>query len=599
MTDSGSVPWLATMSSLDGTKWAPGDGKSSAIQSWLNFIGTAYPGMKPYCDSAASEDYFSWCGLTVGYCMAKAGIAPIFGASDTSRFLWAAAWMGWGTAVSNPQPGDVVIFDFGSNDHHVTLFVKDNGNGIWSCHGGNQGHEVKVSNFHKSNVMGIRRPIPAVQGTDIPLAPSIPAVATASASQDFNACVLLVLHDEGGNDDDPDDPGGRTSRGITQSDWNAWLKTHPNLPADVFQAPQEQIVAIYQAMYWNKLSCDALPSGVDYVVFDYGVLSGIGQSARVLQGYVGAAVDGEIGPQTIAAAAKANYPTLINQISDERIAHMKQSPVWWKYGNGWTARVQRVRAAALAMASAAASASVASANAAASPQKQAAPPLPSLPPSPLSSPGVTHMTPDEVAQVILSMITALATQQGSQPALTAPAVATIVQTLTALLAAQKQGGTPQPALSADAIQSLLAALAKQLQQQGLPIQASMPASATGQTPASPPQTTGSSNQSVISKPSVQIGAAGLGIATLLQALGMIAPPFTTAASGTAATAISNAATTAATASMPLSSSPTLGTLATVIPLIIAGVGATSGWGSLFGIASSLIGAIGNAAKKSQ
>ena len=45
--------------------------------------------------------------------------------------------------------------------------------------------------------------------------------------------------------------------------------------------------------------------------------------------------------------------------------------------------------------------------------------------------------------------------------------------------------------------------------------------------------------------------------------------------------------------------PMLGTLATVIPLIIAGVGATSGWGSLLGIGSSLINAIGVAAKKSQ
>jgi hypothetical protein len=35
------------------------------------------------------------------------------------------------------------------------------------------------------------------------------------------------------------------------------------------------------------------------------------------------------------------------------------------------------------------------------------------------------------------------------------------------------------------------------------------------------------------------------------------------------------------------------------PLVVAGMGATSGWGSLLGIASSLIGAIGSAAKKSQ
>jgi hypothetical protein len=49
----------------------------------------------------------------------------------------------------------------------------------------------------------------------------------------------------------------------------------------------------------------------------------------------------------------------------------------------------------------------------------------------------------------------------------------------------------------------------------------------------------------------------------------------------------------------MATSPVVGTLATVIPLVVAGIGATGGWGSLLGIASSLIGAIGNAAKKSQ
>jgi uncharacterized protein (TIGR02594 family) len=561
MTDSGTAPWLAVMESIDSTKWAPGDGKNPTIESWLDAIAKAYPGMKPYCDDEKSQDYFSWCGLTIGFCMAKSGIAPVFGTSDTGRFLWAAAWMGWGAVVSNPQPGDVVIFDLGNNDHHVSLFVKDNGNGTWSCRGGNQGHQVTVSVFHKSNVMGIRRPI--ISAVPPGEAPSI-VPAASPGSQPFNACVLLVLHDEGGNDDDPDDPGGRTSRGITQTDWNSWLKTHPSLAADVFQAPQDQIVAIYHEKYWNKLSCDSLPAGVDYVVFDYGVLSGIAQSSNVLQGYVGAAVDGEIGPQTIAATAKADVATLINQISDERIAHMQQSPVWSKYGKGWTARVQRARAAALAMASAA--------------PARPKPVTPTPSPIPVQPPlGGSQMTPDQVAQILLSIITAFAAQQGSQPSAITPTIAnSIVQMLSGLVQVQKQGGSSQqPVLNQDALQTLVAALAKQPQQ------------GTQSLPANPPTTAGSV-QSAVSNPSVQIGAMGLAITSFLQAIGTIAPPFSTAL-GTGVAGAASAAT------MP---SPALGTLATVIPLIVAGVGATTGWGSLLGIASSLIGAIGNAAKKS-
>jgi lysozyme family protein len=172
----------------------------------------------------------------------------------------------------------------------------------------------------------------------------------AAASQRFAACVKLVLVSEGGNDDDPRDPGGRTSRGITQREWDAWVKAHPGLPSDVFQAPQDQVLAIYKAKYWDVLSCDDLPAGIDYAVFDYGVLSGVGRAARILQGFVGAAVDGEIGPETIAATAKADPTTLINQICDERLAFLQSLPTFPTFGKGWTNRVESVRAASLAMA---------------------------------------------------------------------------------------------------------------------------------------------------------------------------------------------------------------------------------------------------------
>jgi uncharacterized protein (TIGR02594 family) len=338
--------WLATMQGLDGTEWSPDDGEPNPkIQKWLEAISSTYPTMASYCDSVLHDDYFSWCGLTVGYCMNQAGIAPVFGTSDTGRFLYAQAWLGWGKPVGIPQLGDVVVFDFGGGDHHVTLFEKDNGDGSWSCHGGNQTHEVKLTNFPKSKVMGIRHPTPVSGGVS---QDTVPAV-TKPASQRFADCVALVLRDEGGNDDDPRDPGGRTSRGIEQREWDVWRQTHLGLPADVWQAPQDQILAIYHESYWNPLNCDALPAGVDYTVFDYGVNSGISRSAKVLQGFVGVDVDGEIGPKTIAAVAQHDAGTLIKQISDERLAFLQGLNAWPTFGRGWTARVQRVRDASLAM----------------------------------------------------------------------------------------------------------------------------------------------------------------------------------------------------------------------------------------------------------
>ena len=158
-----SVPsQLTTMQAITGTEWAPGDGPKRAIEDWLTFIGNAYPAMSNYCRSAAGLPYFEWCGLAVGYCIAKAGIQPVYGVKDTDRFLWALAWQEWGDTVQSPELGDVVVFDFSAGRQHVTLFEKDNGNGYWACRGGNQSNQVRVSNFPKSCVYAVRRPSAAM-----------------------------------------------------------------------------------------------------------------------------------------------------------------------------------------------------------------------------------------------------------------------------------------------------------------------------------------------------------------------------------------------------------------------------------------------------
>lgn len=190
------APWLTTMGEIDGTNWSPAEGKPNPkIQAWLRSIAAGYPNMAAYCNAVVDDEYFSWCGLTVAYCMTTAKIAPVFGTTDVTRFLYAAAWLGWGTPVtSTPKPGDVLVFDFGGGDHHVTLFEKDNGDGTYSCHGGNQSHTVNLTNFPKKYLMGIRRPsvgdlLPqVVAGTLAPGAEgrAVAALQSALASQGFD-----------------------------------------------------------------------------------------------------------------------------------------------------------------------------------------------------------------------------------------------------------------------------------------------------------------------------------------------------------------------------------------------------------------------------
>lgn len=189
-------------------------------------------------------------------------------------------------------------------------------------------------------------PGPVVIPPDKP--PVVPPVV--STGSDFDRCVALVLKYEGGNDDDLQDPGGRTSRGILQREWDAWRNSHPGLSPDVWDAPQDQVLAIYKEQYWNTLLCDSLPPGVDLAVFDFGVNSGVGRSAKLLQTLVGSDVDGEVGPDTIAATAKSDPVSIVGQFCDRRLAFLHGLATWGTFGRGWTARVVDVRKEALALA---------------------------------------------------------------------------------------------------------------------------------------------------------------------------------------------------------------------------------------------------------
>jgi len=179
----------------------------------------------------------------------------------------------------------------------------------------------------------------------------------------FRQALKWVLQSEGGNDDDPADHGGRTSRGITQREDNAY-RHMAGLPLiDVWQEKQEIIEDIYHKSYWMPY-CPTMPPGVDYIFFDCSVLSGPGRAVKDLQkalSHLGhdLHVDGHIGMVTSAAlvqAAKYDLGKLIDAMSVARqdfynaiVAH---NPSQRKFIRGWSNRVHsaRVNAHTLAVA---------------------------------------------------------------------------------------------------------------------------------------------------------------------------------------------------------------------------------------------------------
>ncbi len=170
------------------------------------------------------------------------------------------------------------------------------------------------------------------------------------AAASYDQALTRLLRDEGGYTDHPSDPGGPTNFGITLGDARRYWKGNATAD-DVRAMPQSVARKIYRERYWNAMRCDELPAGVDYAVFDYGVNSGVGRAGKVLRRVLRLSDrTSAVTDDVIAVAGKSVPGDLVIAICTERLAFLKALKTFPVFGRGWTARVNGVRAAALAMA---------------------------------------------------------------------------------------------------------------------------------------------------------------------------------------------------------------------------------------------------------
>jgi lysozyme family protein len=161
----------------------------------------------------------------------------------------------------------------------------------------------------------------------------------------FEDCLARVLASEGGFVNHPSDPGGMTNLGCTKVVWEEFVG-HPVSEADMRALTPEMVAPLYRRKYWDKVSGDQLPKGLDYAVFDAAINSGPGRAAKWLQEVAGVPADGAIGLKTLAAVAEFTPTTLIAHYNDKRLQFLESLPTWGTFGKGWGNRVAHVQSVA-------------------------------------------------------------------------------------------------------------------------------------------------------------------------------------------------------------------------------------------------------------
>lgn len=139
----------------------PGPKHHSEILRWLKKLQAWW-----------SEDETPWCGTFVAHCMQEADLPiPTF-------WMRAKAWAEWGTRLSSPVPGCVVVFER-KGGGHVGFVVGRTSSNLLMVLGGNQGNRVSIAPFESSRVIGYFWPA----SVPLPLERTVPLMtATGPAS---------------------------------------------------------------------------------------------------------------------------------------------------------------------------------------------------------------------------------------------------------------------------------------------------------------------------------------------------------------------------------------------------------------------------------
>ena len=165
----------------------------------------------------------------------------------------------------------------------------------------------------------------------------------------FEKCLEIILHHEGGYVNHPKDPGGETNLGVTKRVYEEWGGTK-----DMKDLTVEDVAPIYKKNYWDRVKGDHLPAGLDLCIFDFAVNAGPGRAAKMIQKMIGVTVDGGIGRMTLQALGL--YEEEVGGVAEVILEYQKQRQAYYEslknfdtFGRGWTRRVDETTITATEM----------------------------------------------------------------------------------------------------------------------------------------------------------------------------------------------------------------------------------------------------------
>ncbi|MFA5951331.1 MAG: TIGR02594 family protein [Hyphomicrobium sp.] len=283
-----------------------------------------------------TADEVAWCAAFAGASLERAGVR-------CTRSLLARSYLEWGAPLHEPRLGAIAVFSRSSDPSlgHVGFWIGEAGNDIVLL-GGNQSNAVTVTPMPKARLLGLRWPSLTAAA---PSAGELSSAQSVSASSNFAVALAHVLDMEGDFSDDPYDTGGPTNFGITLAEYASWNGTtldeanRDALKSALKRISLETVGEIYQQRYWAAAHCSALPAGLALMHFDAAVNHGVGTATRCLQEAVKATIDGEMGPETQAAAVRAPELEALESYAAIRRRRYRALATFWRFGRGWLARV--------------------------------------------------------------------------------------------------------------------------------------------------------------------------------------------------------------------------------------------------------------------